>query len=342
MKRCPACSRVYDDVSFRFCLDDGTELVNKPPDGGPPETAVINPSPSKLAPTLEAIAPPVDPLNRNLPPTVAAVARGRSRWPWLIGAALLVAIPAILIIVLWPKQNLAWHLTIEVQPPTNADSNAVTSQTISVIRNRLNASGVSRFALSPQGNRILVDLPVVEEPERIKNLITTGGKLELCHVISGLNPVPVETYGTQDAAIASLNSGGTIPSNRRILPYLDPDGNNTKKWAVIEAPPIVDGRNLRDAYAAESSSPPNYNVMFSLDRAGAQKFGTWTAANINHYLGVVLNDEVKSIAYIMSQITDQGQISGSFTKREAEDLALVLKSGALPAPVRFVEERVDR
>ena len=86
----------------------------------------------------------------------------------------------------------------------------------------------------------------------------------------------------------------------------------------------------------------NYTISFSLKPDGAAKFGAWTGANINEYLGVVLNDEVKSIAFIKSQIDDQGEISGRFTKQSAEDLALVLRAGALPVPVRFVEERVDK
>jgi hypothetical protein len=79
-----------------------------------------------------------------------------------------------------------------------------------------------------------------------------------------------------------------------------------------------------------------------LKKAGAAKFGSWTAANINQYIGVVLNDEVKSIAFIKSQIFDEGEISGRFTKYSAEDLALVLRAGALPAPVRLIEEKVDK
>ncbi|MFZ0751553.1 MAG: hypothetical protein WAM70_19475, partial [Pyrinomonadaceae bacterium] len=72
------------------------------------------------------------------------------------------------------------------------------------------------------------------------------------------------------------------------------------------------------------------------------KFGAWTGSNINEYLGVVLNDEVKSIAYIKSRIEDQGEISGRFTKQSAEDLALILMAGALPVPVRFVQETVNK
>ncbi|MCA1849995.1 MAG: protein translocase subunit SecD, partial [Acidobacteria bacterium] len=73
--------------------------------------------------------------------------------------------------------------------------------------------------------------------------------------------------------------------------------------------------------------------------SGAQKFGDWTGRSINEYMGVVLNDEVRSIAYIRSQISDQGEISGRFTRQAAEDLALTLRSGALPARIDYLEER---
>jgi preprotein translocase subunit SecD len=76
-----------------------------------------------------------------------------------------------------------------------------------------------------------------------------------------------------------------------------------------------------------------------LKPAGADKFGAWTGQNINQYMGVVLNDEVKSVAYIKSQISDSGEISGNFTKQAADDLSLTLRSGALPARISFNEER---
>jgi preprotein translocase subunit SecD len=111
---------------------------------------------------------------------------------------------------------------------------------------------------------------------------------------------------------------------------------------VVESPAIVDGTELRNASAAPSAYGDDFQIQFSLNKAGADKFGAWTGANINEYLGVVLNDEVKSIAFIKSQIYDQGEISGRFTKQSAEDLALVLKSGALPAKILFLEERTDK
>ena len=82
-----------------------------------------------------------------------------------------------------------------------------------------------------------------------------------------------------------------------------------------------------------------YQIAFSLKPTGATKFGAWTGANTNEYMGVVLNDEVKSIAFIKSQITDSGEIEGKFTKQSADDLALTLRSGALPASIEYLEER---
>jgi len=230
------------------------------------------------------------------------------------------------------------------------DREAAVAQTVGVIKKRLDALRVSNFEVQSQRNgRILLNLPPIADPERLKSIITAGGKLELTHVISAENPAPVQTYSSKEAAIASLDSGGMVPANRRVLPYVEqldfttPDQVSkpkSAKWVVVESPVIIDGSALKDARAARSYDD-HYDIRFSLNKTGAEKFGQWTGVNINEYLGVVLNDEVKSIAYIRSQITDEAQITGSFTQQSAEDLALVLRSGALPAPLRIVEERTD-
>jgi preprotein translocase subunit SecD len=90
---------------------------------------------------------------------------------------------------------------------------------------------------------------------------------------------------------------------------------------------------------AQGGRADDFEISFSLKKAGADKFGAWTGAHLNEYMGVVLNDEVRSIAYIKSQIYDQGQITGRFTQQSANDLALTLRSGALPAPIEYLEER---
>lgn len=268
-----------------------------------------------------------------------------------IGILLLVS-AGVACSLLRSKHRPTWHLLLQVDAPA-ADRVAAVRQTIFVIENRLGALGVSDWAIKVQGGessgRLLVNLPEVADRERLKQVITAGGKLELVHVITPPSPAPVQTFATKEEAVASLNSGGTIPGNRRVLAYVeraelsnvqDRDKPKPTKWVVVESPAIISGTDLRNASAvpASGNGDDNYEIAFSLRAEGAERFGSWTGANIDEYIGVVLNDEVKSIAFIKSQISDQGVINGRFTKQSAEDLALVLKSGALPAPIKIVEE----
>jgi preprotein translocase subunit SecD len=133
-----------------------------------------------------------------------------------------------------------------------------------------------------------------------------------------------------------------LPFSERDEDSIPQDSKEKKptRFIVVETPAIVDGNELREANAiSRTGSGNDFQIAFALKPAGAQKFGDWTGKNINNYMAVVLNDEAKSAAYIKSQIFDQGEISGRFTKASADDLALTLKSGALPAPIEYLEER---
>jgi len=296
----------------------------------------------------QAFPPDVPPLpDAWSRPAEAVAPRKRNVLLWVIAAVLLVPFIAGAVVgglVILKKRALTWHLVLAVDPGT-PDRDGAAKQAADVIERRLDAFGVPNFRVSPQADgRIMVDLPNVTDPERVKALIATVGKLELTHVISPSSPSPVQSYTSKDEAIASLNKNGTIPTNRRVLPYVERnvDSLTVEKWVVVESPAIIDGSALKDASASRSAYGDDYKIWFSLNQTGATKFGAWTGANIHEYLGVVLNDEVKSIAYIQSQISDQGEISGRFTKQSAEDLALVLKAGALPAKILFLEERTDK
>jgi len=230
------------------------------------------------------------------------------------------------------------------------DRELAVKQTVTVIERRLDGAGVYNFEVLAQGTpangRILVNLPDVSDRERLMRLITAGGRLELTAVVSPPSPSPVQTYNTKEDAAASL--GRTVPANRCVLPYSERSEPTTAsgqptKWVVVESPAIVDGSELRDASAVQAyADSEDYRIAFTLRAEGAEKFGSWTGAHINDYIGVVLNGEIKSIAFIKSQITDQGEIAGRFTKQSAEDLALTLRSGALPAPVKIVEEGASK
>jgi preprotein translocase subunit SecD len=342
MKLCPACSRLYDDDNLRFCLDDGGQLVDKASGTPAPPTLTLPASQSNV-PTMKQAFQPAP--ARAFADFSWAVNKKRSVLPWLLGAIALLLLGSTIVLgffLLRPKGSLPWHLTLELDQGT-PNREAAVRQTVDVLKNRLNAYDLRNFEVLPQGNgRITVNLPVVNDPERLKALITQGGRLELAHVISPPSPAPTETYATKEAAMASL-VGKTMPASRRVLPYTEREGATTGKWVVVEVPAIVNGSELRTAEAARSpSGGDDYQIRFSLNDTGGNKFGAWTEANINEYIGVILNDEVKSIAFIKSRITNQGEITGRFTKQSAEDLALVLRTGALPATVKLISETTDK
>jgi preprotein translocase subunit SecD len=229
-------------------------------------------------------------------------------------------------------------------------------QSLKIIESRINAFGVTEPTLqthgAPGSNQILLQMPGINDPERIKSLLVGESRLELVHIVSPASPSPAQKYATREEALASI--GGQESPTRKVLAYSERDEPTTangqadttnnaqkpKSYVVVEYPPVVSGAELRNAQAVTSrAGSDDYQIQFSLKPAGAQKFGDWTGRSINEYMGVVLNDEVKSIAYIKSQITDSGEISGRFTKQSAEDLALTLRSGALPARIVYQEER---
>ncbi|MGH9899278.1 MAG: protein translocase subunit SecD [Pyrinomonadaceae bacterium] len=252
--------------------------------------------------------------------------------------------------------TITWTMTREAQ---RVLSTQAVDQARTIIDSRINSFGVAEPTLATHGaaesHQLLLEMPGIQDPERVKSLLVAESKLELVHVISAPNPAPAQTYASEAEAIQSL--GGRIPPNNQVLSYVERDALTTqngapdmavspeekekqKRYVVVQFPPVIDGSELRNAQAVTRTSGINdYQIEFSLKPSGAEKFGLWTGANIGQYMGVVLNGEVKSIAWIKSQITDSGEISGKFSKSAGEDLALTLRSGALPAPLTYLEER---
>jgi len=262
----------------------------------------------------------------------------------LIGsfAIVLLIMPLLACGILRQGASYKWHLVLEVDPSVpNREGAAV--ETVAVLNNRLDRLGVKGFRVgivgAPRDGRIRVDLPDVADRERFKNFIAARGSLQMVHVVSDPLPAPVQTYTTEEEAKSTIKTA----QDRKVLPYgVEPPTTTGKvRFVVVEFPPIVDGRDIRNASAVPAvprDVGERYEINFTLKREAAEKFGAWTAANINQYLGVVLNDEVKSVAFIKGQIFDSGMISGRFTKQSAEDLAQILMSGPLPATIKIVEE----
>ena len=245
--------------------------------------------------------------------------------------------------------SIIWSLPLQIQSKLKEQA---TDQALKIIDSRINAFGVKEPTLQRQGKpdsgQILLQMPGVENPERVKTLVGETSRLELMKIVTPPSPSPVQTYPTKEAALASI--GGKETDTRKVLPYAErdetpntaqnPQEQKPKQFVVVESPAVVDGSELRDASATQGrGGGSEYQISFSFKPSGAQKFGDWTGKNINNYMAVVLNDEVKSAAYIKSQIFDSGEISGRFSKNTADDLALTLKSGALPAAIEYQEER---
>jgi len=213
-----------------------------------------------------------------------------------------------------------------------------------IIENRVNAFGVSESTIQRVGSndqyQILLEMPGIDDPERVKNTLNADSNLEIRSVAKG----PQTSYPTKDAAEAFAK---TLPGGLEahdVMPYHEragsSGGSSQEQWVTLDKAPIVTGLDLRDASAASSQyGGDNWQINFALTPGGAKRFGDWTGAHIRDSMAVVLNNDVRSVATIEDKITDRGMIRGNFTQQDSEDLALVLRSGALPAKVTYLEER---
>lgn len=241
----------------------------------------------------------------------------------------------------WPRDRGGFYLVLAVKADAaQLDQNI--ERTIAVIQRRCDSLAIYCNAQRESGNnsnRIRLRVSTSLDRTRVKNVLLSRG-LELRAVISPPSPSPIQSYDTQaEAAAAAARTGGEV------MPVSEKErGENshlTGKFVVLKRDPIITGEDIQDAGAASTtSSDENYVVTFRVKPEGAERFGIWTDANINNYLAIIWNGEVRSTAYIKSRITDSGEISGRFTKQQAEDIALVLKSGNLSAPVETVAEGI--
>ena len=194
------------------------------------------------------------------------------------------------------------------------------TQSIEIIRRRIDETGVLDPQITRQGDsRIVVQLPGVEDPNRIKELIGKTARM---------------TFRLVDE---SANLAGPPPPGVDFLPV---EGNPAAREAVRRRVE-VDGANLTDARPGQDQQHPGgWVVNFTFDSIGARRFADVSRANVGHRFAIVLDDKVISAPVINEAITaGRGQISGSATAQVANDLSVLLRAGALPAPLTVIEER---
>src|SRR5437762_11066129 len=211
-------------------------------------------------------------------------------------------------------------------------------QAINTIRNRIDQLGVGEVVIQKHGgpgaNEIVVQIPDVTDPARVKGIMQSTAQLELKLVDSG--PYP-------NAAAAAQNYGGVLPANLEILPSVERDSASAEgTYYVVQQVASVSGRDLKGAYPSrdENGRPA---VSFNLNADGAQRMGRATGDNIGKMLAIVLDKRIQSAPRINGRITDSGIITGGaagFAPQAAQDLSLVLRSGAVPASIKYLDEEV--
>ena len=216
------------------------------------------------------------------------------------------------------------------------------TQSLETIDRRINALGLTEPSVQLHGrkdNEILVQLPGEGDPTRAMSVIQAGGQLELRLVE---DPVP---YASQAEALS--RHGGVLPAGTEIVSgrseTRNPSGGleSAESWYVLNRLVVVSGRDLRSAVENRNSTNPGmWQVNFTLSPEAARRFGPFTEQNKGRQMAIVLSHRVYSAPVINGRIDDIGVIEGNFSQESAHDLALVLRAGALPASIKYLEERI--
>jgi preprotein translocase subunit SecD len=210
-------------------------------------------------------------------------------------------------------------------------------RSIRTIENRINGLGLTEPTIQQRGRaeaeyEILVQLPGVDDPARVKQIMQTAAMLELSEVKDG-------PFSSPDQALAK--HGGVLPLNTKLVkaPARAERGESGgDSWYLLSRTAVVTGRDLRNARPGRDELG-KWETDFVLTQDGAKRFGRFTEANVGNRLAIVLDNQVRSAPTIQSRIEDQGRITGASSQQDASDLALVLRAGSLPAGIVYLEER---
>ena len=238
-----------------------------------------------------------------------------------------------------PEYDLAsgtensWTISMKPQSLTQLKTRAV-EQAIETIRNHIDQLGVTEPTIQEHGlgqYQILVQLPGVDDPARVKQIMQSTAMLEIRQSLGG--PYPSEQAALQE-------HGGVLPPDTVLLPGTARAGGGEggQAWYIVSRSAAVTGRDLRSAQPStdENGQPA---VGFNLTGEGGRKFFAFTSAHVKDSLAVVLDNKVQSVATIDEPIHDSGIIRGRFTEQEVKDQSMILRSGALPAGIKYLEER---
>jgi len=227
-----------------------------------------------------------------------------------------------------------WVLNMKQQQLTELKNRAV-AQAIETIRNRVDKLGVSEPVIQEHGlgdYQILVQLPGIDDSARVKEIMQSTAMLEIRQAMNN-----GATYKDEQAALTATN--GILPDNSVLMHGKNIGANGEDSIYIISRVSAVAGHDLREARVGRNSQTGQPEVNFFLTAEGGRRFSNFTSQHVGDYLAVVLDNKVMEVAVIKSEIGDSGVIEGRFTDQQAKDLALILNSGALPAGIKYLEER---
>lgn len=235
--------------------------------------------------------------------------------------------------LLTPVNATDYRLTMK---PSEALSfwQQVLAQAKNTIDKKVNALGLSEASVQQRredvDSELLVQMPGVDDPARVKQILQTAAVLELYDVRGG-------PYASREEALAQNN--GVLPPGTKLIgaPSTDPNARSGGVYLVSRTP-VVRGPDIKDARPQQGQLPNTWETEFVLSQDAAKRFSTYTGSHIGQRLAIVLDGKVLSAPTIESQISDNGRITGARTQEEASDLALNLRAGSLPASVVYLQE----
>lgn len=205
-------------------------------------------------------------------------------------------------------------------------------QTMLTIERKINGLGLAETSVQPTGRdeneaELLVQLPGVDDPARVKDILKTQAVLEWDEVKDG-------PFTSREDGLAK--HGGVLPLNTKLVPSALHGG--PQQWYLVSRIPVIRGTDLRSAHASQGEMG-RWETDFVLNQDAAKRFQRYTEANINNRAAIVVDGQAISVATIQSAISDSGRITGAANHEEASDLALNLNAGSLPASIVYQEER---
>jgi preprotein translocase subunit SecD len=253
----------------------------------------------------------------------------------VIGALILANVAFAVYWAFRPKQPLfrPAEPRVELLLQVKTTDGQVVTAVEHTIEERLGGLELSKWKLSrvegAPSAQLLVLLPLGVDVERVKGVIQSTALLELRLVEHGRAP-------SQEALLEA--SAGQVPPDLEVLPSEETRDGNAPAYYLVQKTPVITGDDLRTARPSldENNMPA---ISFSLNQEGARKLGKATGDNIGRQLAIILDGRVQSAPTINGRITTDGRITGSFTNEEVQNLSLILRSGALAAPVTLIEER---